>query len=106
MLDLLTFELEGLPGEALIRAGLSDLVAGRVTPSALTLSTASDRLRELGIELPALPPGAAVARQCELALHDKLVQTGEVDPYARYNALLRELTSFLEAAEGRRRRAA
>jgi hypothetical protein len=102
----LTFDLNGLPGEALVRTGLSDLAAGRATPSALTLSTASDRLRQLGIELAALPPGVAIPRQCELALHDKLVETGELDPYARYNALLRELTSFLEAAEGRRRRAA
>jgi hypothetical protein len=31
---------------------------------------------------------------------------GVDDPYARYDAMLRELTSSLEAAEARRRRAA
>lgn len=99
-------ELAGLPGEALIRAGLEDLAEGRASVAALVLSSASDRLRQLEIELPALPPTAALPRQCELALYEKLVESGEADPYARYNALLRELASFLEAAEGRRRRAA
>jgi hypothetical protein len=99
-------DLTGLPGEALVCEGLADLAAGRPTPAALTLSSASDRLRYLGIELPALPLGAALPRQCELALYEKLIALGEPDPYARYNALVRELTSFLEAAEGRRRRAA
>ena len=99
-------DLRGLPGEALVRAGLSDLAAGLYTPAALTLCTASDRLLQLGIELPALPRGAALARQCELALYEKLVESGESDAYGRYNALLREFVSFLEAAEGRRRRVA
>jgi len=99
-------DLKGLPGEALVRAGLSDLAAGLCTPAALTLCTASDRLRQFGIELPALPRDVALARQCELALYEQLVESGEPDAYARYNALLRELVSFLEAAEGRRRRIA
>lgn len=99
-------DLTGLPGEALVRTGLADLSARRATCAALTLSSASDRLGQLGIELPALPPHAARPRECELALYAKLVEACEPDPYARYNALLRELTSFLEAAEGRRRRAA
>lgn len=99
-------DLAGLPGEELVRAGLADLTAGRLTAAAFTLTIASDRLQQLGIELPALPVGAAVPRQCELALYDKLVESGAPDPYGRYNALLRELSSFLEAAEGRRRRAA
>ena len=99
-------DLTDLPGEAMVSQGLADLAAGRVSSAALTLSSASDRLRHLGIELPALPSGAALPRQCELALYEKLVALGESDPYACYNALVRELTSFLEAAEGRRRRAA
>ena len=99
-------DLRGLPGETLVRTGLADLAAGRPTAEALTLTTTTDRLRHLGIELPALPPGVALPRQCELALYELLVESGESDPYARYNALLRELTSFLEAAEPRRRRQA
>lgn len=96
-------DLTALPGEALVRSGLADLAAGRPTAAALALSAASDRLEGLGIELPPLPEGVSLPRQCELALYEKLVESREPDPYARYNAMLRELTSFLEAAEGRRR---
>ena len=89
-------DLTGLPGESLIRAGLEDLASGLPTVAALVLSTARDRMWLLGVELPSLPPGTAVPRQCELALYQKLIDSGEVDPYVRYNALLRELASFLE----------
>ena len=81
-------------------------MCGRCSRAALTLSTASDRLLQLGIEGPVLPHGVALARQCELALYEKRVESGESDAYVRYNALLREFVSFLEAAEGRRRRIA
>ncbi len=67
---------------------------------------AKARAAQLGIELPALPRGAALARQCELALYEKWVESGESAAYGRYNALLRELVGFLEATEGRRRRVA
>ena len=97
-------DLTELPREELVRAGLADLAAGQPTVAALALSTASDRLARLGIELPALPEGVSLPRQCELAPYQKLVESRAPDPYARYNAMLRELTSFLEAAEGRRRR--
>lgn len=53
----------------------------------------------LGLELPDDLP-----KEPELALYAKLVEDGASDPYTRYNALLRELDSFLEALEGRRRR--
>ena len=33
---------------------------------------------------------AALARQCERAPYEKLVESGESDAYARYNALLRD----------------
>lgn len=92
----------GLPGERLIQTGLADLARDRLTPDALAVSVARERLRRLGIEV-GVPSDVVPNRQVELALYARLVQQGERDPYARYNALLRDLSSFLEAAEGRRR---
>jgi hypothetical protein len=95
-------ELDGLPGEGLVRRGLTDLAAGRLSAEALTLGIASFRLRRLGIDLPgaaSLPPDR------ELALYTALRTRAGHDAFARYNALRRELDSFLEALETRRRRA-
>jgi len=94
-------ELRGLPGAWLVERALADLERGRLSPEALTLSVASTRLARLGVELPAgvpLPPDA------ELALYESLGRLGVADPYSRYNALRRELGSFLEALERRCRR--
>ena len=91
--------LRGLPGEPLIRRGLADAREGAWTPEALLIAIAPTRLRELGLEVPDELP-----RDAELALYARLQADGEDDPYARYNALLRELGSFLEALESRRRR--
>lgn len=94
-------DLDGLPGTALVRRGLADLARQSLTVEALVVAIASTRLRQLAIELPdesVFPPDR------ELALYAKLGERGEDDPYARYNSLRRELDSFLEALEGRRRR--
>ena len=99
-------DLTDLPGETMVRAGLLDLAGGRITPEALVLCAARTRLRTLGIDLPEPPAGAIAHDHAEIALYEALGARGVDDPYARYNAMLRELTSFLEAAEGRRRRAA
>jgi len=56
------FDLTGLPGERLVQAGLSDLAEGRLTPAALAVSMASERFRQLGIELRD-PLGVAPNRQ-------------------------------------------
>jgi hypothetical protein len=96
-------DLDGLPGTALVRRGLTDLARQSLSVEALVVAIASTRLRELGIELrdeSLLPPDR------ELALYAKLGDRGEDDPYTRYNSLRRELDSFLEALEGRRRREA
>lgn len=94
-------EIEGLPGASLVRRGLADLDERRLSAEALTVAIAATRLRRLGLDVPAdspLPPDR------ELALYAALA--GEDDAYARYNSLRRELDSFLEALEARRRRAA
>ena len=94
-------ELAGLPGEALVRRGLADLAQGRRTVEALTLTIASGRLRHCGLEIP---PEASLPEDRELALYALLRAGGADDAYARYNSLRRELDSFLEALESRRRR--
>ncbi len=91
--------LTGLPGAEWIRRGIDDARAGRWTAEALAVSVAPTRLRALGLDLPADLPGDP-----ELALYALLQREGIDDPYGRYNALLRELDSFMEALEGRRRR--
>ena len=99
-------DLTGLPGEDLVKRGQLDLVAGEVTIAAMVVSVARDRLRSLGVDLHALHESVAPSRQCEMTLYELLLEAQVDDPYVRYNALLRELGSFLEAAEGRLRRAA
>jgi len=94
-------ELEGLPGAWLVERALADLARGELTPEALTLSLASTRLARLGVVLPA---GVSLPEDRELALYASIGRLGVEDPYSRYNALRRELGSFLEALEGQRRR--
>lgn len=93
-------DLGDLPGGVTVEQGLADLAAGRTgTVEALLVAVATVRLRELGIEPPAVE-----LTDPELALYAALGVRAE-DPYYRYNALLRELDSFLAALADRRRAA-
>ncbi len=94
-------DLTGLPGAAEVERGVRDLNAGHATPQALLVASAVTRLRELGlpiadIVLPATP---------ELRLYALLGEEHD-DPYTRYNALRRQLDSFITALEARRSRGA
>jgi hypothetical protein len=81
----------------LVVDGIADLQAGRDTAHAALVRTAAPRLREIGIQIPASSseqPGSH--RLYELLSHD--------DPagaYGRYNALIRRVASFADAAEQR-----
>jgi hypothetical protein len=75
----------GLPGAENVERGVRDLNAGRRTVEALLVAAAATRLRE----------------EPERALYALL--GAEPDPYYRYNALRRELDSFLAALESRSR---
>jgi len=97
-------DLDGLPGADRVRKGLEDRAAGRRTVEALLVSVATGRLRDLGLE-PAVWEHRLPADGAELALYAAICESGCDDPYSRYNALLRELSSFLEAASLRRSRA-
>ncbi len=91
--------LRGLPGEDLIREGLADLQAGRCTIPSCLVAIGLPRLRRSGLAVtePPAAPGDA-----ELQLYRLLRQAGG-DAYSRYNALIRQLVSFEDALERRRR---
>ena len=95
-------DLVGLPGAERLERGVRDLRLGRRSPEALLVASAVTRLRELGVDIPASVtlPGAP-----ELALYAALGEECD-DPYFRYNALRRELDSFVAALEARRSRRA
>jgi hypothetical protein len=88
--------LAGLPGEALVREGLADLESGRRTIAALLVSVARTRLSRAGL----LGRAVAPREEPELELYRLLRHEGG-DAYSRYNALIRELTSFEQALDRR-----
>jgi hypothetical protein len=93
-------DLEGLPGASGVEQGVRDLWTGQCTVEALLVASAVGRLRELGVPTSA---DVALPSEPELALYAALGQEVE-DPYGRYNALRRELDSFLAALQARRAR--
>lgn len=88
----------GLPGADLIVAGLADLGTGRLTHASLLVTMAGSRLHQLGLPVPRRE---LLPSDSELSLYHLLCQEGDSDPYSRYGALLRELTSFVHALERR-----
>lgn len=90
--DLLT----GLPGEALVRQGLTELQSGCPSIPACLAVIASPRLSRLGL----LAPSASHSfPEPERQLYRLLREEGG-DAYSRYNALIRELVSFEQALTG------
>jgi len=91
-------ELTAFPGGEMVARGLTDARVRVDSIDALVVSLAVTRLRAVGLELPDAPRD----RDGELVLYERL--RGESDSYGRYNALRRELTSFLDAFEAHVRR--
>lgn len=87
------YDLDALPGGTLIRQGLADLEAGRTSIAALLIDIARPRLTELGVVPRSAPPPVA---EPERELY-RLLRAERGDAYARYNSLIRELTSFQSA---------
>jgi hypothetical protein len=81
----------GLPGEDLVREGLSDLARGIETPAALLVSIGAPRLRRLGIGVPTTFPSP------EHRLYAFLAESDADSAHGRYNALVRRLVSFERA---------
>jgi hypothetical protein len=86
-------DFDALPGGALIQQGLADLEAGHQSIATLLIDIARPRLTQLGVvPRTARPPVADPERE----LYRRL-RAERGDAYARYNSLIRELTSFQSA---------
>jgi hypothetical protein len=91
-------KLEELPGADLVQRGVADVRAARRTVESLLVTIAAPRLRALGV----LERGEATGVvDAEIALYELLGDQKNPDPYSRYNALKRELSSFVRALEHR-----
>jgi hypothetical protein len=83
-----------LPGGDLIEEGLAALAAGEESIPALLVAIGAPRLRRAGLAVPEhdLPSP-------EHRLYARLAETDSNSAHSRYNALIRRLTSFENAAE-------
>jgi len=86
-----------LPGGDLISKGLADLSRGVESVEALLVSIGAPRLERLGFSVPRPIPSP------EMRLYELLAETGQDSAHSRYNALIRRLVSFENAAECARR---
>jgi hypothetical protein len=86
--------LEALPGGDLVQEGIADLAQGIESISSLLVSIGAFRLRRIGLPVP-----DAVIGSPELRLYEKLAESDSDSAHSRYNALVRRLVSFENAAE-------
>lgn len=81
------------PGAELVSRGLDDLQNRRTTAEAYAVAAARTRLRSFGFDVPDLELDGFP----EHALYDVLTEAlGQAAGYARYNAILAELHSFIQ----------
>jgi hypothetical protein len=85
-------DLARYPGGDLVGKGILDLKAGRWTVEAALVASASRRMRSLGVRIPTANP-AHEPDLYQLVQHE----VGAERAHSRYNALRRQLTSFLRA---------
>ena len=86
-----SFAALGLPGGELVDAGLAELADGRVELASLVLSLAAPRLRREGVPL------GRVHADPEDRLFERLSRSSGDLAHARYNAYLRQISSFADA---------
>jgi hypothetical protein len=84
----------GLPGADFIDAGLRDLCEGRETVASLLVAIGAPRLRSIGLDLPENLP-----QNPEHRLYHLLAKDDSDSAHSRYNALIRRLVSYEQAAE-------
>lgn len=82
-----------LPGADLVEAGLRDLAAGVESVPALLVAALSRRLTDLGYAVPEPRPADPLLRLY------RLLERTRPDAHAHYNALIRRMVSFAQAAE-------
>jgi hypothetical protein len=102
-----TINIEGLPGAELIARGLEDCVKGRESVESLLVQIGWPRLQAAGVvHATQEPPLERGGPDAELRLYELLVQRHGRAAYTQYQALLRRLVSFENAADQRWRRTA
>ena len=87
-------DLTAFPGGDLVQEGLADLARGEETIPALLVSIGAPRLRRLGLPVP-----ETAVPSPEHRLYEKLAESDPDSAHSRYNALVRRLVSFENAAE-------
>jgi hypothetical protein len=87
-------DLEALPGGDLVQEGIADLARGIESIPSLLVSIGAPRLRRIGLQVPATVIGSPENR-----LYEKLAESHLDSAHSRYNALVRRLVSFENAAE-------
>lgn len=92
----------GLPGETLVRDGLSDLAVGRETAESLMVLIGSQTLKECGVTFPET---TANILDADYRLYAIMQERHGNDAHSKYNALIRQLVSFERALEHRVSRA-
>lgn len=90
----LGMDLTALPGGDLVEEGLADLARGAETIPALLVSIGAPRLRSIGLPVP-----DTAFSSPEMRLYERLAETDSDSAHSRYNALVRRLVSFENAAE-------
>lgn len=86
-------QARALPGAEIVQQGLDDLANGHLTINSLLVSLGAPRLRRVGFDLPQTFPDA------EHRLYQLLAEESGDAAHARYNALVRRLVSFENAAD-------
>jgi hypothetical protein len=87
-------DLNVFPGGDLVQEGIADLARGIESIPSLLVSIGAPRLRRMGLPVP----DPAIASP-EHRLYDKLAESDPDSAHSRYNALVRRLVSFENAAE-------
>ncbi len=88
-----------LPGEELVRQGMADLRAGRLTELSLLVLIAAPRLRRLGLEIPE----RASLQPFEHQLYSRLEERLGPAAHSSYNSLVRRIVSYARALDGEQR---
>jgi hypothetical protein len=84
-----------LPGDELVRQGITDLREDRLTDLALLVLIAAPRLKRLGMDVP-VPP---IAPPYEHQLYARLEERLGTAAHSYYNSLIRRVVSYARALE-------
>ena len=84
-----------LPGEDLVKQGLSDLEGDEVSDFSLLVLIAAPRLKRLGIKIP----DRQAAGPYEHQLYARLAERCGAGAHSQYNSLIRRVVSYARALE-------